>query len=130
MDEFQVSEISGCNRHHAISILFANDPQLLDFFFSSCRQRLSFRTAARTLRIARRYLDRQQVLLVQIALAIWEEKGRISFVNAYKGLNDQSFETFLQALSLLHRAEGCQCPDCFQRHLTWSNESRVTVDPH
>jgi hypothetical protein len=43
MDEFQVSEISGRNRHHAISILFVNEPELLDFFFSSRRQRVSVR---------------------------------------------------------------------------------------
>ena len=33
----QAGEITPCNRHHAISLLFANDPQLFHFFFTEDR---------------------------------------------------------------------------------------------
>ena len=128
MEQSQDPVFPECNRHHAISILLANDPDLLNFLFSWCRRELAFGTAARTLRVAGRYFDRHQILLVRIALAIWEEKGRVSFVDAYKGLNDSRFETFLRALERLYGTEGCQCADCIQRHLAWSNEHRVTND--
>ena len=124
----QVPEFSVCNRHHAISLLLANDPNLLNFLFLPCRRELSFATPRRTLRVARRYLDDQQVLLVRLALGMWLESGRVSFFDAYRGLGDSHFEAFLRALELLHSTSGCGCPCCGRRRLSWTNDNRLNTE--
>lgn len=124
----EVPEFPVCNRHHAISLLLANDPILLNFLFLQCRRELNFGTAERTLRVARRHLNEQEVLLVRLALGIWLESGRVSFVDAYRGLGDTHFEGFLRALELLHSTSGCGCPACGRRRLSWVNDNRLNTE--
>lgn len=119
-----VPDIIPCNRHHAISLLFANDPPLLNFFFTPCRRQLAWGTARSTVRHADLYLGSHEALLVRIALGIWLERGRCSFVRAYRGLNDIAFEAFLRALELLYGTGGCSCPSCRQREVVWVNDQR------
>jgi hypothetical protein len=128
MHVFQVPDLPPCNRHHAVSLLLANDRLLLDFVFLPDRRSLTFGSAAKTLRAARRCLDEQQRLLVHLALAMWLEKGRISFVDAYRGLSDTRFEAFLRALELLYSTSGCSCPSCIHRHLAWTNDNRLNIE--
>ena len=123
-----VPEIIPCNRHHAISLLFANDPDLLNFFFTPNRQQLTWGSARRTMRWAVNCLDSQQATLVRIALGIWLERGRCSFVEAYRGLGVSGFETFLRALELLSSTGGCSCPSCGQRNVVWTNDHRLGVE--
>lgn len=128
MEELQVPESTPCNRHHAISLLFANDPDLLHFFFMPCRRQLGFKSARKMLYCADRYLGDQQVLLVRLGLAIWQDKGRISFLDAYRGLYSYHFEAFLRALELLYSTGGCVCPTCQQRQVAWTNDNRLNID--
>ncbi len=111
-----IPSFSMCHRHHAVSLLFANDPLLLDFLFLPDRRSLTFGTAAKTLMAARRSLEEQQRLQVRLALEIWLERGKVSFIEACKGLSEVRFEAFLRALEVVFWTGGCACASCRQRY--------------
>jgi hypothetical protein len=128
MEVPEVPETATCNRHHAVSLLLANDPLLLDFVFLPNRRSLTFGTPVKALRVARRVLDEQQRLQVHLALTIWFGRGRVSFVAACDVLSGVRFEAFLKALELLHAAGGCSCQTCIQRELAWPTVDHISND--
>lgn len=102
-----------CNRHHAISLLFANDPDLLDFLFVSDRSQLywaSSHEAAFTASMMRR----ERSLLVRVGLDIWNGTG-FSRVPEILDLNEHRFEAFVLAMEALWSTRGCHCLNCIQR---------------
>jgi hypothetical protein len=104
-----------CNRHHAISLLFANDPELLNFFFTPDRQQLRWVDSTLTARHARYWLDVEQEILVRFALCLWLESDHGRLREAIHGLCTVRFECLLRAMELLHAARGCDCQNCRQR---------------
>ena len=111
----QARETAPCNRHHAISLLFANDPGLFPLFFDADRLTLRGGDHRATRRMADDELDMQQGVLVHLALDLWLERGHTSLHHVYRCLNADRFQGFLMAVELLYAAGGCDCQSCRQR---------------
>ena len=116
-----------CNRHHAISILFANDPHLLHFFFTDDRQRLRWGDGDVTRRFAEAELDVQEAVLVDLALDAWLEEGQVRLHRTYRHLSPDRFNGLVMAMDLLSAAGGCECQNCRQR--LWPNPSNWIAFP-
>jgi hypothetical protein len=104
-----------CNRHHAISLLLANDPDLLDFLFTSDRSQLCWETP-HDAAFSASMMQREQSLLVRIALDIWNETGFSRLPEVYQELSEHRFEGFLLAMEALGSSRGCHCLSCIHRH--------------
>ena len=113
----QAIENTVCNRHHAISLLFANDPELLDFFFTRDRKALRFITPKMTLRYARKQLKHPKILPIHIALDLWLNTRRTSMAAILRDLTRPQFEGFVMGFELLYDRGGCNCQNCKQREL-------------
>jgi hypothetical protein len=111
----QARETPNCHRHHAVSLLFANDPQLLHFFFTPDRLALRFGDHRATRRLADDELDVQESILVHLALDLWLEKGHGLVHQTYRYLSPQRLQGLTMALELLAAAGGCRCQNCSQR---------------
>jgi hypothetical protein len=111
----QGREKTTCNRHHAVSLLFANDPQLLHFFFSTDRLALRWGDDHATSKMAEDELDTGESLLVHLALDFWVEKGHGRIHDAYRYLSANRFQGLMLAMELLFAAGGCDCQNCRQR---------------
>ena len=104
-----------CNRHHAVSLLFANDPHLMDFFFSEERlfSRWDHHHGAASL--ADSEMDVGESVLVQLALNLCLENGQIRLHEVYRHLSAVRFHCLIMALELMFAAGGCSCTNCRHR---------------
>ena len=85
-----------CHRWHAISILLANDPLILDLLFTEEDRRL--RASPQDLISYASTMSSGQRLLVKAALAIWEGSGELDFGDLIDRLDPCRFESLLLAL--------------------------------
>lgn len=109
-------EKTGCNRHHAISLLLANDPNLLGFIFGGNREREAIRPDVFTAWVAEgQEMDGQIELLIALALEIWWDKQVASIHEAYRYLSQIRFNGLLMAIEFLFTTGGCGCQRCRQR---------------
>ena len=107
------SSLPFCKRHHAISLLLANDPVLLSRFFIAGKRSVDVGKAAElrdsfALPAAKR-------TLIQLALAIWTETAIVVFSEVYLQLDEVRYESFLLALEFLGGAASryrCSCRIC------------------
>lgn len=121
-------ETTGCNRHHAISLLLANDPNLLGFIFSGTRQ--AIRPEVFTDWVAAgQEMDGQDELLIALALEIWWDRQVASIHEAYRYLSKIRFDGLLMAMELLFAAGGCGCQKCRQRLTARSPEWESFLQP-
>lgn len=104
-----------CNRHHAISCLFANDPPILRFFFNPDQTERYFSSPQALVRVARNHFDRGQNVLILLALDIWEGTRRARMIDLARALDGYQIECALLAIEVLRAAGGCQCQNCRQR---------------
>ena len=84
---------------NAISVLFENRPELLEFFFSPCLSRL--RWPSEKLQNLARSLCQSDELLIRIALGIWNDSGIIVFSELYEKLDKKRLLAVISALDLL-----------------------------
>lgn len=103
-----------CNRKHAISLLFSNDPDLLDFLFTSDRSRLDWDSPYEAA-FAASMMQRERFILVKIALDIWSCTGYSRLPEIYQQLGSERFEAFVLATEQLWGLRGCHCLGCSQR---------------
>ncbi|MCX6127490.1 MAG: hypothetical protein NTX25_00310 [Proteobacteria bacterium] len=87
------------SRHRAISLLLANDLQLLEFLFSSDRPILN--SAPKKLLDDAEGFSWGRQLLVRLALDIWSDAGGARLADVVWALDDVRFEGFLLALESL-----------------------------
>ncbi len=90
------AETVPCKRWHAISILFANDPSLLNFLFTPSRDELS--SSPEDLLCWSGALSSGQQILIKIALDIWSGAAQASLEEILATLDSYRFENFLLAL--------------------------------
>jgi hypothetical protein len=110
----EVPETTVCNRHHAISLLLANDPNLLVFIFAGTPQ--AIRPEAFTDWLAAgQEMDGQTELLIALALEIWWDRSVASIHEAYRYLSRIRFDGLLMAIEFMAAAGGCGCPNCCHR---------------
>ena len=110
----QDPEKSGCNRYHAISLLLANDPNLLAFIFGDSGSAIL--PDVFTGWIAEGLeMDSQTERLIAFALAIWWEWSGPGLYEACRYLGGIRFHSFLIALAFLATTGGCGCQNCRQR---------------
>lgn len=83
----------------AISFLFQNRPDLLDFVFHPSQPSLSM-PSDKIKKIAKSLSDSDQ-LLIRIALDIWNDSGLINFSEIYQKLDNHNVFRVIQTLSLL-----------------------------
>ncbi len=107
-------EKTGCNRHHAISLLLANDPNLLAFIFGDSPRGIRCEVFTEWL-AGGLEMDGQIELLIALALEIWWDKQTASIHEAYRYLSKIHFDGLLMATEFLFAAGGCGCPNCRQR---------------
>lgn len=107
-------EKTGCNRHHAISLLMANDPNLLGFMFGG-RQRAIHPEDFATIVADGLEMDGEDQLLIALALEIWWDRRVASIHEACRYLSRVRFDGLLMAMEFLSSAGGCGCPNCCQR---------------
>lgn len=100
-------------RHHAISLLMANDPWLLDFLFAKRGVRL--RTFPKRLIAESQHLPSQLRLLIRGGLDLWNGSGRLTLGEALAGLTDYRLEGLQMGISHLRIHDACQCQFCKQR---------------
>lgn len=111
----QVGETKPCIRHHAVSLLLANSPHLLHFFFTEDRLALRWGDGSGTLSVAEQHLDDGEVTLVRFALDIWQQTALTTIADIYRELTSEAFYDLTAALRLLLVGRGCGCPNCRQR---------------
>ena len=110
----QDHEKTGCNRHHALSLLLANDLNLVGFIFSGTDEAIrpdDFLTWV----AEGQEMDGSDEVLIALALEIWWDKQVASLHQAYRYLSKTRFDGFLMAVELLFAAGGCGCQFCRQR---------------
>lgn len=88
-----------CSRWHAISILMANDPKLLDFILNEKRDCLA--DSAENLKYEAGCFSSGEKILIQIALDIWDDCGGSRLGDVIHTLDSIRFEAFLRALEIL-----------------------------
>ena len=88
-----------CQKWHAISLLLANDPRLLDFIFTE--DRLELQASPQELLAASACFSSGQKVLIQVALDFWSGLGGASLENIVSILDLERFEGFLLALECL-----------------------------
>ena len=111
----QDTETTVCNRHHAISLLFANDPHLIHRFFTEDRQALRWDGIEVASQLARTEVGDQEAILMGLALDLWLECGNARLHDAYRHLTSDRFNGLIMAMELLFAAGGCDCQNCRQR---------------
>lgn len=82
--------------HECISLLFANDPWLLDFLLSADRR--SLRLCAEDLVSETVHFSFAHQVLVRLALVFWQGEGEIAILDVFLGLDEVRFECFLMAI--------------------------------
>jgi hypothetical protein len=107
-------EKTGCNRYHAISLLLANEPNLIGFIFGDTGRAIHPDDFAAWLAEGQE-MDGQIELLIALALEIWWDKQVGSIHEAYRCLCKISFDGLLMAMEFLFAAGGCACRNCRQR---------------
>ena len=103
-----------CNRKHSISLLFSNDPDLLDFFFTDDRESMGWPSpyeAAFTTGM----MKKDRAILVRAALDIWNSTGFFRLSEAFESLGSERAEGLMLALQLLFQSRGCHCLSCSHR---------------
>lgn len=110
----QDHETTGCNRRHALSILLANDPNLLGFIFNDTERAIAPADFA-TWVAEGQEMDGQVELLISLALEIWWDRQIAPLHEAYRYLGKIRFEGLLMAMEFLYAAGGCGCQNCRQR---------------
>jgi hypothetical protein len=88
-------------RYHAISILLANDPNLLKFLFSSPLPNLRMRAGSEQLLFESGAFSSGQKLLLKIALDIWCSEGGAQLDDIIYLLDAARFESFMLAMECL-----------------------------
>lgn len=83
----------------SISILLANDPQLLDFLFTKDRRYLN--GSPEDIIISMGMFSSGEQLLIRAALDLWSSSGSCSVGDIIKTLDDCRFESFLLAVEKL-----------------------------
>lgn len=91
--------MSVCLRWHAISMLLAQNPKLIDFVFNEKRDRLA--QPALMLRREARAFSTGEKVLIQIALDIWDDCGGARLSEVIFSLDPIRLELFLRAVEIL-----------------------------
>lgn len=107
-------EKTGCNRHHAISLLLANDPNLLSFIFSGTPRAIRPDVFTDWLDQGLE-MDHQIARLIALALEIWWDRQTVPLHETYRYLGKIHFDSLLMAMEFLFAAGGCGCQTCRQR---------------
>ena len=104
--------LSFCQRHRAISLLFANDPDLFDFLFEPEHHHLNCMPSS-LVRDAR-HLPREKRVLAILALCIWTERGVWPVHEAYLFLSDFRYEALQLVFDFLGsvKPSPCRCHIC------------------
>lgn len=103
-----------CNRKHAISLVFSNDPDLLDFFFTEDRESMRWDSAYEAA-FTSSMMKKERAILVRAALDIWNSTGFFRLSEATQSLGPERSEALMLALELLFHSRGCHCLSCSQR---------------
>jgi hypothetical protein len=85
--------------YQAISLVFHNHPELLEFFFEKDQPRIRF-VAEDMRREAAGFSDGQQIL-IRVALDMWSGSGNAKIWQVLEGLDDANFSNCLRALGFL-----------------------------
>jgi hypothetical protein len=116
-----------CQRQHAISLIFSNDPDLLDIFYSWDRTDFGWETSAEIARSSGK-LQREQAILVRAALDVWNSTGYFRLSEAFESLGSVRSECLMLALDALFQSRGCHCLHCSHRlHPSPRRASEVSI---
>lgn len=109
-----VPSLAFCHRHHAVSFLFANDPQLFEFMFDADHRHLCALPSA----LVREswFLPLEERVLAVLALCIWTERGHWPVHEAYLYLSDYRYEGLQLALEYLGNVAPGLCACSYCRH--------------
>ena len=88
-----------CMRTHAISVLMANDPDLIDFVLNS--ERTCLVSSSESILIEAGVLSTGEQVLVRTALDIWDSSGYVSFTDIVYSLDACRLEAVLLAIQVL-----------------------------
>jgi hypothetical protein len=100
------ASLHGDPRHHAISLLLANDPKLLDFLFNDERSGLAL--PAEELKELSGTLSGGEQILVRTALDLWDESGGVQICDIIYRLDRIRLHGFLLAIEALRfPSQGC-----------------------
>lgn len=117
-----------CQRKHSISLLFSNDPDLLDFFFTKDREAMGWDSPGEAA-FASGMMKKERAILVRAALDIWNSTGYFRLSEAFESLGPVRSECLLLALEQLFSSRGCHCLGCSHRlhpsHRYASEVSRI-----
>ncbi len=86
---------------NAITLIFDQKQELMNFLFSPCRSRL--RLPHEQLRTRARSLCQSDELLIRIVLGIWNDSGTIVFSELYEKLDSNNLRNVLTTLEYLSR---------------------------
>jgi len=103
-----------CNRKHSISLLFSNDSDLLEFFFTPGREAMAWDSPSEAAFVTG-MMKRERAILVRVALDIWNSTGFSRLPEIYQVLGSERFEAFTLAMEQLWARRGCHCLGCIQR---------------
>jgi hypothetical protein len=103
-----------CNRKHAISLLFSNDSDLLEFFFTEDRESMAWDSPYEAAFVSG-MMSRERAILIRVALDIWNSTEFSRLPEICQILGKERFEAFTMAMELLWGMRGCHCLGCTQR---------------
>ena len=115
MYQYEALETTACSVLHAISHVFANDPQIIDFLFSTDRSELNW-PRDKTVRRADRLdgIDREQAILARVTVDLWDAM-RYTRLSTLTSLSAERLEGVCRALLFLNATRGCACRLCSRR---------------
>ena len=119
-------ETTACSRLHAISHIFADDPEMLDFCFTPDRYGLN-EAREKTVRRADTMdgIDFEKAILVRVAMDLWADTKYTRLSTLYS-LSNHRLDSVVRALMFLNTTGGCGCPRC-RRRPSPSTEPRATT---
>ncbi|MDQ3231200.1 MAG: hypothetical protein M3Q07_05210 [Pseudobdellovibrionaceae bacterium] len=103
-----------CQRKHSISLLFSNDPDLLDFFFTRDHQSFGWESASEAAFVSG-MMKKERAILVRAALDVWNSTGFFRLSEAFENLGPDRSECLMLALETLFQSRGCHCLQCSHR---------------
>lgn len=103
-----------CQRKHAISLLFSNDPDLLDFFFTQDHQHFGWESASEAA-IVSGMMKKERAILFRAALDVWNSTGFFRLSEAFESLGPDRSECLMLGLETLFQSRGCHCLPCSHR---------------
>ena len=105
-----------CQRSHALSILFSNEPKLLRFFVETSRHVVEEDDIQSFLNYASSRLDQDDVNLCRLAADIWCGVRVSRTMDVMLNTKASNLEAIGLAVSHLRSTRGCECPQCVSRY--------------